>query len=675
MRHFILISILILIHEGVARAQSITDSNLPIVIINTDGGVSIPDNPRILASMKIIYRSPGQRNYLTDQNNPAYLNYDGRIDIEIRGSSTQFKSKKQYGFSTKMADNISNNNVSLLGMPDENDWILNAMVFDPALIRDYLCYNLSRQIGEYASRTAYCEVVINGIYNGLYLLQEKVKADDNRVDIVKIDWNDNTIPDVTGGYITKADKTTGDDPVAFKMTNLNGSTVDYIHELPKPEEVTDAQNSYIRTQFMDLAYTSGIFNTSYTSGFPSIIDVPSFIDYIIISELSSNADSYQYSTYFHKDRNGKLRAGPIWDNDLTFGNDLFFWGYYRSKTDVWQFSNGDNEGSQFWKDLFNTPEFRCYLSKRWNELIQAGQPLNPSVIEAFIDQTAAYIYEGVERDNILWGNTGSFEQRIIAIKDFLDLRIPWITSSLGSYYTCSNVAVPPLVITKIMYHPSASVEFPDADDLEYIEITNNGNQAADLTGVYFGGTGISYQFPRNSSIDPNSSIILASNYTVFRLKYGFSPAGQFTRHLSNKAQKIILCDGFGNIIDNVNYQDTIPWPDADGNGSYLKLAAINLDNNDPASWIASNDVITSGETFATDDDLLVFPNPVSNILSIRAGCEIESLKLFDVYGRLILLLNVGSDSYELGLEELPKGFYILRIVTIKGTCIRKIIKD
>jgi hypothetical protein len=157
------------------------------------------DNPRVLASMKIIYRGPGERTYLTDQDSREYLNYNGRIDIEIRGSSSQVTNKKQYGFSTLMTDNVSNNNVSLLGMPKEHDWIFNGMVFDPALMRDFLCYNLSRQIGEYASRTAYCELMINGGYMGLYLLQEKIKADDNRVNIVKIDVNDNSIPQISGG--------------------------------------------------------------------------------------------------------------------------------------------------------------------------------------------------------------------------------------------------------------------------------------------------------------------------------------------------------------------------------------------------------------------------------------------------------------------------------------------
>ena len=89
--------------------QTLTDSNLPIVIITTDGGVSIPDEPKVKASMKLVYRGPGERNYVTDRDNPAFLNYDGRIGIEIRGSSSQVSPKKNYGFTTRMADDVTNN--------------------------------------------------------------------------------------------------------------------------------------------------------------------------------------------------------------------------------------------------------------------------------------------------------------------------------------------------------------------------------------------------------------------------------------------------------------------------------------------------------------------------------------------------------------------------------------
>src|SRR5450759_832177 len=174
MKRFFFLSCILVNTLLSAYSQSFTDSNLPIVLINTDGGIGIPDAPRVFANMKIIYRGPGLRNYLTDQNTTAYINYNGRIDIETRGSSSQTLPKKQYGLTTYKADNVTKLNVSLLGLPADNDWILNGLGFEPSLIRDYLCYNLSRMMGEYASRTVYCEVILNGSYIGLYFLQANI---------------------------------------------------------------------------------------------------------------------------------------------------------------------------------------------------------------------------------------------------------------------------------------------------------------------------------------------------------------------------------------------------------------------------------------------------------------------------------------------------------------------
>lgn len=658
----------------IAFSQAFTSSNLPIVVINTDNGVPIRDDPRVLATMKIIYRGPGERNYLTDQNNPAYLNYNGRIDIEIRGSSSQATDKKQYGFTTRMADNVTNNNVSLLGMPEENDWILNGMVWDPGLIRDYLSYNLSRQIGEYATRTAYCEVVINGSYKGLYVLQEKIKSDDNRVDIIKIGINDNSSPKVTGGYITKADKTTGGDPVAWTMRSWFDTPVDYIHELPKPEDVTSQQNDYIRSQFFLLESTALGNNSSPADGFPSVIDIPSFIDFIIINELSSNADAYQFSTFFHKDRNGKLRAGPIWDLDLTYGNDLFIWGLDRSKTNIWQLSNHENDGSRFWRDLFNNTVFKCYLSKRWNELIKPGQPLNPSNITAFIDQTVTEISEAAARDYTLWGIAGSFQQNISAMKTFINTRINWMTANLGSYSACENVPVPPLIITKIMYHPPDQSVTWENDAFEFIEITNNSDQTVDLTGIYFSGTGFVFRFPPNTSLGPRSSVYIAGNAQAFNEKYGFMPFAQFTRNLSDKGEKLTMVDAYGNIIDIVEYSDSYPWPDADGNGKYLLLTDFYSDNNDPSNWIASDEIITSDPGLNDTLKPVIFPNPVRDILRIQSGYEMQNVIIYDMSGRILSSENVNSTDHYIDVRNLSPGLYIIGITTYNKIWLSKFIR-
>lgn len=308
----IIVSFFLFAFALMVKAQTLTDSNLPIVVIETDGGINIPDEPKVLGTMKIIWHQDGSRNYMTDIDNPEYLNYNGRIGIERRGSSSQtYVNKKPYAIETLQDDNVTNNNVSIFNMPDENDWILNSLAFDQTGMRDFLAYELSETIGQYASRRQYCEVVINGDYKGLYVFMEKIKPDKGRVNIEKMDPTCNSYPEVTGGYIVKADKTTGGDPVAWTMEGYGGGwwggwgvSTDFILHYPKPADVTNTQKNYIHIVFDDLAFVANQNNISISSGIPSVIDIPSFVDFMMIAEFSSNVDVYSLSTFFHKVPNG-----------------------------------------------------------------------------------------------------------------------------------------------------------------------------------------------------------------------------------------------------------------------------------------------------------------------------------------------------------------------------------
>lgn len=676
--YFLLAFLLVFIN---LNSQTFTDSNLPIVIITTDINLAtslpyeIVDDPDVFGTMKIIKRPNGSRNYLTDQNTAALLNYNGRLSIQIRGSSSQDLPKKGYKVTTLLADNVTNNNVALLGMPAENDWILNGLAFDPSLIRDYLAYNLSRQMGNYAPRTQYCEVLINGEYKGLYLLQEKIKADSNRVNILEITTTDISGDNLTGGYITKADKTTGGDPVAWTTIAYNGQDVNYIHDLPKPEDVTTEQDNYIYTQFTNLQTALTGNNMTLLNGYPARIDIPSFVDFMISNDFAANADGYQLSTYFHKDRKGKLRAGPIWDFNLTWGNDLFQYGLDRSKYYTWQFLNGDNEGSKFWRDLFDNAKFKCYLSKRFNQLIQANQPLNTAVLNTFIDNTVTLISEAKVRENQKWNTIPNYALEIANLKAFISNRTNWMTNNLGGFASCANVAVPPLVITKINYNPSTSGSFLVSNDLEFIEIQNTGTTLVTLSGIYFSELGMSYQFPYNATIAGNSNLYLASNATVFQSKYGFAPFGQFTRNLSNKSQKIVIADAFGNIIDSVEYFDTSPWPTAaDGGGSYLQLTSTSLDNNLGSSWVATS-VPLSVSNFDSESAINIYPNPANYSLTVRSKFSIDKIEIYDVFGKFVKAIEGNENEIQTDVSNFSIGMYFMKIYTQYGTKTEKWFKN
>jgi len=651
--------------------SAFTDSNLPIVIINTEDGAEIPDEPKILGTMKIIQRPDGARNFLTDANTDEFLDYSGTIGIEIRGSSSQTLPKKPYGIDTLEDDGIEDKNVKLLGMPKENDWLLNSFAFDDSMMRDYISYEMARQMGQYATNLKYCEVILNGEYIGLYALSEKIKRDGDRVDIAKISDDENSLPEITGGYIIQTDRTGGDNPP--EAWNNNGAG--YIHEKPNSDDITSQQSSYIESVFRDL--DNSATNSNITSGYPSIIDIPSFVDYMLMAEIASNVDAYALSTYYHKDRSGKLRAGPVWDYNLTYGNDLFEWGFDRSFTDVWQF-NYSNVGAYFWSDLFNNSTFKCYLSKRFSEVTSPGEPLNYAYISSLIDSTAELISEATVRENERWNTIDNFSEEIINMKSWLEERITWMQNNLGEFSDCNAVQTPALVITKIHYNPQETDTFPESDDLEFIEIKNTESTLVSLTGIYLLKLGVSYQFPQNATIQAGASIYLVGDAATFQNKYGITPFDTFTRDLSNKSQNLVLSDAFGNLIDEVEYLDKTPWPEAaDGDGFYLELIDINSDNSLASNWMASSSDVLSINAFNNSEvDFTVYPNPVKEKLMITSKQTIQKISIFNLLGQQVKTLQVNFKSGEINISKLNKGVYFLHLQLINGVRIStKIFKN
>jgi hypothetical protein len=691
-KKLILLQLLFMLFWQVSFAQQtiLNDSNLPIMVISTDidpatnAPYDIPDEPKLLATMQLIYRPDGTRNYLSDITNDSFLNYNGRIGIELRGSSSQTLDKKPYGFTTLLEDDDSNNNISLVGMPSENDWVLNSLAFDPSMIRDYLSYTLASNMGNYAPRVKYIELIVNDDYKGVYILTEKVKRDSDRVNLKKIADSDTSFPEVTGGYIVKADKVTGGDEVAWTMPNYGGWDTNFLHHYPKTEDIIGQQASYIENIFYDLAAQTNPVNTSITNGYPSIIDVPSFVDYMIVAEIASNPDSYELSTYFHKDRGGKLRAGPIWDYNFSFGNDLFIFGFDRSFYDVWQFEL-ENTGAKFWKDLFLDETFNCYLAKRWIELTAVNQTLNYLTITNLIDEYSNLLSESQVRELQRWPSQDNWPtvadqtENIIAMKDWIQNRINWMNTNIGSLNNCLDVSVPDLVISKIHYNPLEDGGY-SSKELEFIEITNTSNESIDLTGYYIRELGISYQFPANASVTGNEKIYLSNDATVFENYYGFTPLGSFTRELSNSSYEIILSDAFGNSIDEVAYTDSAPWPeDADGTGPYLQLIDLNSDNSLASNWIASTQPLSIEDLASSQQQIAVYPNPTKGFVTIKLNTSKTEPLEFAIYnslGQSVGEFKLNSNNLQLNFSHLSNGFYYYNIKNKGGVILRnKIIKE
>lgn len=270
--------------------------------------------------MRIIH-NPGGVNHITDSGNV----YSGKAGIDIRGRYSASLPQKPYGFETR-DENGNNRNVSLLGMPEENDWILTANYNDKTFLRNFLAFELFRQMGHYAPRTKYCEVVINNEYQGIYLLGEKIKKDSNRVNISKLNPDENSGDNLTGGHIFKNDYYTASDSWLSNFSPLNkpGAKVYYVYYYPEPDEITAQQKKYL-IDFVN-TFESVLYGRDFAdrhSGYRAYIDVNSFVDYFILGELTRNVDAYKKSRFFYKDsdsKGGRIISGPPWDFDWAWKN-------------------------------------------------------------------------------------------------------------------------------------------------------------------------------------------------------------------------------------------------------------------------------------------------------------------------------------------------------------------
>ncbi|MBL7941333.1 MAG: CotH kinase family protein, partial [Flavobacteriales bacterium] len=206
-------------------------SNLPLVYINTLG-LGIPDEPGIPANMQVIDNGEDNLNYVDDP-----FTFEGNIDIELRGQSTLGFPKKSYGFETK--DDLGNDlDTNMLGMPKDEDWVFYAPYSEKSLMQNALAMDLGRAISGYHSRTRFCEVIINDVYDGIYLLMEKIKQENDRVDIADLNPIDNTGEEVTGGYIFRIDW--GNDTGWYSQYSQAGDPNAYVYfqfVYPRPEVV------------------------------------------------------------------------------------------------------------------------------------------------------------------------------------------------------------------------------------------------------------------------------------------------------------------------------------------------------------------------------------------------------------------------------------------------------
>ncbi|MCU0431024.1 MAG: CotH kinase family protein [Cytophagaceae bacterium] len=614
-----------------------SNSNLPIVKITTPNSDPIPDEPKITADMQIIFNGPGLMNNVWDAPN----NYNGKIGIEQRGSSSASFPQKSYGFETRNGDG-SNLNVPLLGMPADNDWVLHAPYTDKSLLRNVLTYQLWNEMGHYGPRTRFVELLLNGQYMGVYVLIESIKQGDDRVNINKLLPTEISGDDLTGGYIIKVDKTTGGG--TGWTSNYNSpmpanKPIDILYHYPKSDVIVTQQANYIRNVMNSVENSLASTNfANPTSGYRARMSITSFADYLIVNEISKNVDGYRISAFFNKDKDskgGKLKAGPVWDYNIAWwnadycaGDSYTGWAYNFPTT----CPTDDYQVPFWWSRMLQDPYFVNFVRCRYDNF--RTNVLDIAKLNTFIDKYALDTLASAQaRHFTRWPILGTYvwpnpntppayssgaNNEIRNLKTWIQNRLTWMDANLPG--DCSLLPV------------------------NLIEFSGKRNQRNVL---------LTWKTSQEKSV---------SHYIVEG-----SADGQHTWEAGTVAA--------ANELGKRDYQLELDYP---GTAIY-RLKIVDTDGHTEYSdWVQ-----VEGEALLFDD-FETYPNPFTNAFAfsfqVHQPTEV-SFELLDYAGKSVRVKNMGMlglGHYEelwTDLDKLNSGVYLLKIQSSQSVLFKKIIKE
>lgn len=432
--------------EPCSHGDEIFCTHLPLVLIDT-GGVEIPGRSiRKTEDGQTVYTTaedgsteiPGYITIIDDETKNNHVDdtpsVSSNMMIHVRGRSSRHFDKPNYGV-TLIDENGKNNPQSVMGMDAHHEWVLHGPFLDKTLIRNYMWYNIAGEIMDYAPNVRFCEVMVNGEYQGVYLMTEKITAgkDGARLNL-EVNRKDNTFT----GYLLRVDQGSKNE-----MKNINNFSTYSMRlaaeqifniEYPGMANLTPELKEAI-TQDVS-AFEKALYSYDYDNkkyGYYKRIDVESFVDYFLINELTCNVDAGALSTYVYKDIDGLFRM-CVWD----FNNscDMYQEGDVHTRSFFLH--------NTFWYYMLTKDEdFTEQIIKRYRKL--QNTVFSEEFLYAYIDDVVEYLGDAVDRNFEKWGYTfdeefrllnaedreiHSYDEAIEQLKRFLHIRISWLDSNI-----------------------------------------------------------------------------------------------------------------------------------------------------------------------------------------------------------------------------------------------------
>ncbi|GLC61074.1 hypothetical protein PLESTB_001713500 [Pleodorina starrii] len=406
-----------------------------------------------------------------------------RVGAELRGRSSQAAAKKSYSIELRSSDG-SEAPTPLLGLPAAADWVLYGPSLDRSLIRDALSYELARAQGRWASRSVFVElfVIDDGSqqldqekhYKGLYALTEPIQRGRNRLNIQKLESD----KDISGGYILELSNAAATEwwaanlgeELPASVSKMGPTRVEF--KYPSPSRAPSPSWYFVSSLMSNL---SSALQSAQSYGSAEdlsyLIDVPSLADFMLHTELSCDYDGFVSSVFLHKDRGGPLVAGPVWDKNLAYGNEVEVtspsgcgWRYAAAAV------QNSGQVAVWMASLARAGWWRAAVADRWRQLrgSDGDGPWSDSSLEGLVRRLAAHIPPDVAARNFerwplqsthsnqrfvtLPPAKGSWEAEVEALRGWLLDRAHWLDGKLLRESGGPDLAAPspPTLLTGVL---------------------------------------------------------------------------------------------------------------------------------------------------------------------------------------------------------------------------------
>lgn len=417
-------------------------SNLPLVIVHQFDEIMHPQGDyRTPAYFTVFDQGDDGRTRLNSEN----LHLQSRMQTNYRGTSSLSFPKKQFAVRF-VDDDEENQNKPVLGMPSENNWIMHAPWDDRTLMRNAIAYQISRDMGRYAPRTRFVELflhdgdgpVTESHYHGVYMLVERIKWDDNRVDIAKLRPHHTGEHEISGGYIINFEYGR-----EWHISSPNRNT-QFALVRPQDGDITHQQRTWIQNYLGGLE--SALFGSQFQdpeNGYAAYMDPESFLDHHLITETFKEMDGYRLSTFLYKDRGGRLIMGPVWDYNLSLGNYTTTQGWNGHDPTGWYYTHVPEAMylNGWYNRLFEDPGFTERYHERWWELRNGpfAKENFLGIIQEYVEKLDEAKERNFERWPILgedvweWSHEGfdTYEEEIEYMTNWITERLAWIDTQMN----------------------------------------------------------------------------------------------------------------------------------------------------------------------------------------------------------------------------------------------------